>query len=118
MLAYFHHEYLEKMSIDDNIQVKSWGQGLALEDYPKIKIMNIDPNLFLKLGIEEKNGKIQIPIVATVPAYLMGSGIDASSSYSGDYDIMTADTEETKRLGLDKLKFGDKINRFVDKVLG
>lgn len=109
VLAYFHYEHLEKMAIDDHIQIKSWGQGLSLEDFPKIKIMNIDPNLFLKMNIEEKNGKLQVPIVAKVPAYLMGSGIGSASSYSGDYDIMTADIEEIKSLGLDKLRFGDIV---------
>jgi len=48
-------------------------------------------------------------VVAEVPPYLMGSGIGSPSAYSGDYDIMTADTEEIKRLGLDKLRFGDLV---------
>jgi hypothetical protein len=39
----------------------------------------------------------------------MGSGIGDSSAYKGDYDIMTADKEEIKRLGIDKLKFGDLV---------
>ena len=39
----------------------------------------------------------------------MGSGIGAASSYTGDYDIMTADVDEIKRLHLDKLKFGDFV---------
>ncbi|WP_332841435.1 hypothetical protein [Paraclostridium bifermentans] len=33
----------------------------------------------------------------------------SSSAYTGDYDIMTADFDEIKRLGLDKLKFGDLV---------
>ena len=71
--------------------------------------MSIDPNLFEKLGVTEKNGKLQVPVVAKVPAYLMGSGTGSTNAYSGDYDIMTADKEEIKRLGLDKLRFGDLV---------
>ncbi|WP_336296797.1 hypothetical protein [Clostridium ganghwense] len=71
--------------------------------------MNIDPDLFEKLGITEKDGRLQVPVVAKVPPYLMGSGIGSSSAYTGDYDIMTADTKEIKRLGLDKLNFGDLV---------
>ena len=109
VIAYFHNEYLEKMAIGDQIQIKSYGQGLKLLDYPDVKIMNIDPNLFLKLGIEEKDGVLEIPVVVKVPAYLMGSGLGSGSAYSGDYDIMTADADEVERLGLAKLKFGDIV---------
>jgi hypothetical protein len=109
VLAYFKSEDLENMAVDDKIQIKSWGQGLQLLDYPEIKVMNIDPELFLKLRIEEINGKIVIPVAAHVPSYLMGSGIGAATSHNGDYDIMTADKGEIIRNGLDKLRFGDLV---------
>lgn len=110
VLVYFEEEVLEKMTVDDKILIKSWGQGLKLEDYPKIKVLNIDPELFEKLNIKElENGKIQIPVVAEVPPYLMGSGIGSASSYNGDYDIMTADKEAVKENGLENLKFGDLV---------
>ncbi|MTI48596.1 DUF4438 domain-containing protein [Sporosalibacterium faouarense] len=109
VLVYFSEEDLEKMTTDDKILIKSWGQGMKLLDYPDIKVMNIDPELFSKLGIEDLDGKISVPVVAEVPPYLMGSGIGSSSSYNGDYDIMTADKEEVKKWGLDKLRFGDLV---------
>lgn len=108
-LVYFDEETLEKLAIDDKMMIKAYGQGLQLLDYPDVKLMSIDPDLFEKLGITEKDGKLQVPVVATVPPYLMGSGIGSPSAYTGDYDIMTADMEEIKRLGLDKLKFGDLV---------
>lgn len=109
VLVHFDEETLENLAIDDKIMVKAYGQGLKLEEFDDIHIMSIDPNLFEKLGITEKDGKIQVPVVAKVPPYLMGSGIGSSSAYTGDYDIMTADFDEIKRLGLDKLKFGDLV---------
>lgn len=109
VLVHFDEETLENLAIDDKIMVKAYGQGLKLEEFDDIHIMSIDPNLFEKLGIIEKDGKIQVPVVAKVPPYLMGSGIGSSSAYTGDYDIMTADFDEIKRLGLDKLKFGDLV---------
>lgn len=110
VLIYFKEEDLERMAIDDKILIKAYGQGLQLLDFPEIKIMNIDPNLFLKLGIKEiGDGKIEVPVVCEVPPYLMGSGIGSSNSFSGDYDIMTLDRHEIKKLGLDKLKFGDLV---------
>jgi hypothetical protein len=109
VLIYFKEEDMERMAVDDKILIKSYGQGLEIEGYPEIKVMNIDPELFLKLGISEEDGRIKVPVVAKVPPYLMGSGIGSSSSYSGDYDIMTADWDEIINNGLDKLKFGDIV---------
>lgn len=108
-LIYFEKDVLEKLSIDDTILIKAYGQGLKLLDYPEIAVMNIDPDLFSQLGIQEANGMLEVPVVAIVPAHLMGSGIGAASSYTGDYDIMTADVNEIKRLGLERLKFGDFV---------
>lgn len=100
---------LDKMIIGDGILIKSWGMGMQLEDYPNIKVMNIDPNLFMKLNIKEEEGKLVVPVAGIVPAYLMGSGIGTASCSRGDYDIMTTDMEEIKRNGLDKLRFGDLV---------
>lgn len=99
-MIYFDEETLEDLAIDDKILVKAYGQGLSIENHEDIAVMSIDPNLFWKLGITEKDGKLQVPVVAKVPAYLMGSGTGSSNAYSGDYDIMTADKEEIKDLDL------------------
>ena len=110
VLIHFEKDILEDLAIDDKIMIKAYGQGLELTDYKNIHIMNIDPDLFEKLDIEESNGKLQVKVAGKVPAYLMGSGIGSKSAATdGDYDIMTADMEEIKRLGLDKLKFGDLV---------
>ena len=109
VLICFEQSTLEKLTIDDKIMVKAYGQGLKLKDYPEIQLMSIDPDMFEKMNITEKDGKLQVPVVAVVPPYLMGSGIGSPSAYTGDYDIMTGDEAEIKRLGLDKLKFGDLV---------
>lgn len=109
VLVYFDEETLFKLSVDDSIMIRSYGQGLKVKGYEDIKIMNIDPDLFEKIGVKEENGKLIVPVVTEVPAYLMGSGIGEGSSYSGDYDIMTADTKVVEEFGIDKLRFGDLV---------
>ena len=109
VLIQFKQDDLERMAVDDKILIKGYGQGLKLLDYPDIEVMNIDPRLFLNIPIKEEEGRFLVPVVAEVPAYLMGSGIGAATAFSGDYDIMTEDIGEIKRLGLDKLKFGDLV---------
>ena len=66
-------------------------------------------DLLDKLGIEEVDGKLVVPVAAVVPAKFMGSGLGAASVASGDYDITTSDQEELKGLGLDQLRFGDLV---------
>lgn len=110
VLIYFDEEVLEQLAVDDKILIKAWGQGMELENFPGINILNIDPELFLKLGIQEtEDGKLEVPVVAEVPPYLMGSGIGSPTSHGGDYDIMTADVEEIKKWGLENLRFGDLV---------
>lgn len=110
VLVYFPQEDLEKMAIDDKILIKAHGQGLEIEGHEDVLVMNIDPDLFEKLGIKEnENGELEVPVVAEIPAHLMGSGIGSATSLSGDYDITTGDKEELKKYGIDKLRFGDIV---------
>lgn len=109
VICYFKKEDLEKMVPGDKILIQSMGQGLTLEDYPDVVIQSIDPELFEKLHIEEKEGKLEVGVKAIVPAHLMGSGLGSASGYSGDYDIMSGDLEALKEHGLEDLAFGDFV---------
>ena len=110
VLIYFPQEDLEKMAINDTILIKANGQGLKMEGHDDVLIMNLDPNLFEKMGIREnENGELEVPVVTEIPAHLMGSGIGSSTSLTGDYDITTGDKEAVKKYGIDKLRFGDIV---------
>ena len=109
VLIDFADEDLDKMVIEDKILIKSFGQGLVLEDYPGITVLNLDPDFLAKLNIKEESGRLIIPVVAKIPAKLMGSGLGSPSTASGDYDITTTDQEEIKELGIDQLRFGDLV---------
>ena len=109
VLIYFEDEDMEKMAIGDTILIKAHGQGLSIDGFEDVKCMNIDPNLFDKLSIVDKNGVLEVPVVTEIPAYLMGSGVGSSTAFSGDYDIMTGDKGANKEFGIDKLKFGDLV---------
>lgn len=110
VLVYFAKKSLEKMAIGDKIQIRAQGQGMKVSGFEDTVVaMNLDPNLFYKMNCTVSDGTLQVPVVAKVPAYLMGSGIGASSTYSGDYDIMTADKEELVKHGLDALRYGDIV---------
>ncbi|MEE8397840.1 MAG: DUF4438 domain-containing protein [Desulfobacterales bacterium] len=99
-----------KMTYDDKIIVRAKGQGLALLDYPKIKLFNLDPGLLKKMKIKEKKGgKLVVPVTTLVPAACMGSGVGQSNVATGDYDVMTSDPSTVKKYKLDKMRFGDLV---------
>ncbi len=106
----FSKEDKEKMCIDDKILVKGCGQGLEIQGFEDTVVScGIDPVLLDNMEIEIVDGNLVVPVVATVPAYLMGSGLGSSNSHTGDYDIMTTDKKAIKELGLDTLCFGDFV---------
>lgn len=105
----FEPEVLEKLVIGDKLQVRAFGQGLELPDFPGVKCMNVDPRVVEKLGTAGEDGKLAIPVTHIVPAELMGSGIGSASAERGDYDITTQDPELIKELGLDDLRLGDIV---------
>lgn len=109
VIIHFEDEVLEDLTLDDKILIKGYGQGLELLDYPQVKMMSIDPDLFMKLGIEEKEGKLIVPVVKKIPQAFMGSGVGAGFSQKGDYDLITSDREAISQLGLDTLRFGDLV---------
>ncbi|MCM1042728.1 MAG: DUF4438 domain-containing protein [Corallococcus sp.] len=112
LLVWFDYTTKQSMCPNDVVLVKAVGQGLKLSDFPDIIVKNIDADLLEKTVYVNAQGKLTVPVVASVPAYLMGSGIGFVSSYTGDYDIMTADREAIVSNGLDGLRLGDVVALF------
>ncbi len=110
VLIDFEDNVVEKLVYGDKVQVVAYGIGLAIVDHPEIKFFNLDPGLLLKINPKfDSNGNLEFPVVAKVPPYLMGSGLGYGPVVSGDYDITMADEKVIKKLGLDKLRFGDIV---------
>ncbi len=108
LMVHFDRETLEKLSIDDKINVRACGQGMKLADYPEIVLRNMSPELLEKMNIIEDEGKLLIGVAKLVPGCVMGSGL-GSPSASGDYDITLFDEALTKEFHLDELRFGDIV---------
>ncbi len=110
VLLDFEPEVLENLVIGDKIQIKGFGCGLSLLDFPAIKTMNLDPDLLDMMGLKDLGqGKLEVPVTHMVPAKIMGSGIGHSHSNSGDYDIQLFDQPTVKEYGLSDLKLGDIV---------
>lgn len=110
VLIDFSDDILKKLVYGDKVQVVAFGLGLSILDCPEIKIFNLDPGLLSKINPKfNHEKKLEFSVAAKVPAYLMGSGLGSGSVVSGDYDITMADEKIIKKLGLDKLRFGDIV---------
>jgi hypothetical protein len=110
VLIDFEDAVIKNLVYGDKVQVTAYGMGLAIIDYPEIKLFNLDPSLLLKINPKfDAKGNLEFPVVAKVPPYLMGSGLGYGPVISGDYDITMADETVIKKLGLDKLRFGDIV---------
>jgi hypothetical protein len=109
VLVDFNAKTLEKMVIGDKVQVKAFGVGLKLPDFPEIIAMNLDPGLLGVMKIEPRGDKLEIAVTHIVPAAVMGSGLGASQTYTGDYDIQLFDDEMRIKYGLEDLRLGDIV---------
>jgi len=109
VLVDFQPDVLEKLMLGDKILVKAFGIGLKLLDFPDIKVMNVDPRLLEALNPKTKGDKLEIPVTHVVPASIMGSGLGANQTYSGDYDIQLFDENTRRQYGLDDLRLGDLV---------
>lgn len=102
-------DVLEGMEGNETFLIRARGQGLKLTDHPDVFVMNLDPALLEKMPLQETENGLSFPVAAVIPAYMMGAGLGEQTLMEGDYDIMTQDRQEVKRLGLDKLRFGDIV---------
>lgn len=109
LLIYFDEATMEKLIMEDKILIKAYGTGLKLPDHPDIAVKNLDPDLLAKLPVSEQEEGLEVSVKTTIPPYLMGSGIGARTSHSGDYDIMTHDPEAYEKYNLKDLKLGDLV---------
>ncbi len=109
VLIDFAPEVLEKMVIGDKIQVRAYGLGLELLDFPGVKAMSLDPGLLDRMGAEAARGKLRVPVAAIVPPEFMGSGLGSQTAERGDYDITTQDRAALKEAGLDDIHLGDIV---------
>lgn len=109
VVTQFSQDAMEKMVYGEKINIRTFGQGLELIDYPDIMAMSIDPDLLERLDIEQGIDEIVVPVTAKVPGFLLGSGVGCGPAQVGDVDLMTGDKGLLEKLGLDQLCLGDFV---------
>jgi len=108
LLVDFAPDVLEQLCVGDAIMVKTYGRGMRLLDCPGVLVKKAGPDLVERWGLEVRNGRLRVPVVATIPAHIMGSGAELTPEFV-DQDLMTGDRAALRELGIDQLKLGDLV---------
>lgn len=108
-MVQFDVETTELLTYDDEIMVRAYGLGLQLLDYPDVVVANLDPDLLEKLNIEQRDGKLIVPVAKRIPAKLMGAGWGYEIPHVSDYDLTTVDRKALREYGLQDLRMGDLV---------
>lgn len=109
LIVDFPDEVLEQLAHGDLVQIESWGLGLALTDYPEIRVWKCDPRLLDGMNIREAgDGVLEVGVTGIFPSWAMGSGWELNPEYV-DQDFMSNDREAVKQLGMEKLRIGDLV---------
>ncbi len=108
-LVWFPRNVIERLALDDRIQVKARGVGLKIQGFEDVRVNKLDPDLLERLGLSIQGDQLIVPVVMEVPGHLMGSGIGGSFLEPVDYDIQTTCPEVVEELGLKRLRLGDVV---------
>ena len=109
LLVDFAPDVLEQLCVGDQILIKTHGRGMRLLDFPGVLVKKAGPNLIEKWGMRQgPDGRLQVPVVATIPAHIMGSGAELTPEFV-DQDLMTGDRAALAEHGIDDLKLGDLV---------
>ena len=108
-LVWFPKDALEKLAVNDKVQVKARGVGLKIEGFEDVRVNKLSPELLDKLGIAIEEGQLIVPVVMDIPGHIMGSGLGGGFLESVDYDIQTTCPSVVEEYGLKKLRLGDLV---------
>jgi hypothetical protein len=105
----FPPEVLDTLAVEDKILVRAHGRGLTLTDYPDVQLKSLSPQLLDAMEIADAGGgAVCVPVVAEVPAVLVGAGSGLQAE-SGGVQIQTDHWESIEKHGLDRLRLGDVV---------
>jgi len=104
----FPPETLDNLGLGDSILVRACGLGLAIDGFPGLRVKNLSPELLEQMGVTAQNGRLQVPVVATLPPEMMGAGAGLDSD-GGALQIQTGAPGALEQYGLTGLRLGDVI---------
>ena len=109
VVVHFGTDAIEKMALEDRVLIRALGRSLKLKSQPKIQLKSISPLLLDALDLKDLgDGRVSVPVRATVPAHLTGAGAGLGSE-GGCVQIQSEDGDALKENGLEVLRLGDVV---------
>ena len=108
-LVWLPRDAVEKLALNDKIQVKAKGVGLRIKGFEDVRVNKLSPETLEKMGITIEGSQLVVPVVLDVPGHIMGSGLGFPFIEALDYDIQTTCPEIVEQYGLKKLRLGDIV---------
>lgn len=106
----FRLKDLEKLSIEDKIQVKAFGTGITIDGIDEVRIVSASPELIENMSLDIKGSKLAVPVACIIPAYMMGMGSGGSPPEGANWEIQTScPSDLLKKLGILSLRLGDVV---------
>ncbi len=107
--VWFPTEAVEKLALNDRVQVKAKGVGLRIEGFEDVRVNKMSPELLERIGLTVEDRSLVVPVVMEVPGHIMGSGLGFAPVEALDYDIQTTCPEIVEEYDLKKLRLGDLV---------
>src|SRR5690606_23074560 len=79
LIIHFPKSVRADMAVGDQILIRSLGTGMAVDGHPEVALKGLGPNLFEALPKKVVDGRLEIGVVAKVPAHLIGAGLGLTS---------------------------------------
>ena len=110
-IFWFPKDVLERLSVNDKVQVKARGVGLKIDGFEDVRVNKISPELLEDIGLKIEGDQLVVPVVKTVPGHIMGSGMGMGFFIleNVDYDIQTTCPETVEEYDLKTLRLGDLV---------
>ena len=108
VIVHFPKEARSRFAVGDRVVIRAQGVGMAVEGFSGMRLKSLSPKLFRALAPEVTEDKLRIPVVARVPAHLLGAGAGLTSE-GGSLHMQTTDKEAVAAAGLGNLRLGDIV---------
>ena len=107
IILHFTDETLEKLTIGDKVQIRANGIGLKLVDYTEVNVVSCSPELLESWGVNDQDGKLNVPVTRVVPADYVGGGAGSSPPQTNSWDIQTQSPDA--KAFCEGMKYGDIV---------
>ena len=109
VIVHFASDVLEELNLGDKVQVRACGRGLKIAGHDDVVIKSLSPELLEAMEVvETDDGKLEVPVVKSVPGLLIGPGAGLTSE-GGALNVQTSDAEMVEKYDLSTLRLGDFV---------